>query len=227
MRPPTIDDVRGIWYFDALSDGDAAALANELIPRTYGPRELIAVEQEPSKGFYYLRKGSVRIFRTSADGREQSFRLATAGDTFGEVPVFDGGPNPATVEALERCEVLLVPTETFRRVVQEHPEVAMTLLNHFARRIRGFTELVGQLSLQTVQSRLARYLYQLAREEGTPTNEGIVVKRDLTVQDLASLVGSVREVVGRTLRTFQEDGIIEMRRKEIVVRDLRLLARLI
>lgn len=108
-----------------------------------------------------------------------------------------------------------------------YPEVAVALLGHFARRLRSFTELVEQISLQTVQQRIARYLYMTAREEGVETPDGLVIPRSITQQDLAALVGSVREVVSRTMRVMEEDGVVEIRRKEILVRDAAALRSLI
>jgi len=227
MPAVTADDVRRIPHLSSLSPEEAARLAPELVLRTYKAREFIAVEDEPCRGFFQLLEGRARLFRTGPEGREQIMRLLFPGDTFGEVPVFDGGGNPATVEALEECRVLLVPAATFRRVIETHPRVALDLLAHFAKRLRSFTELVEQISLQTVQQRVARYLYTTAREEGVRTPEGIVIQRTITQQDLASLVGSVREVVSRTLRLMEEDGLVEVRRKEILVRDLAGLGRLL
>jgi CRP/FNR family transcriptional regulator len=221
LRAPSLEDVRAMPYFGSLSDTAAARFAAELSAREYRAREYVAVEGDPAPGFFYLRKGKARIFRTGTDGREQTFRLAGPGDTFGEVPIFDGAPNPASVETLEAAEALTVPTEAFVRLIEQNPRVALEVLRHFATMLRSFTALVEQLSLQTVQSRLARYLYQLAREEGVRAPGGIVVPREITLQDLASLVGSVREVVSRTLKVMEEDGLVEVRRKEIVIRDLR------
>ena len=219
----SVEDVRAITYFEALADAAAERLAREAVTLSFGPRERVLVEGEPAAGFFYMRHGKARIFRTGADGREQSFRIVSSGDTFGEVPVFDAHPNPASVETLSDCEVVLIPTAALIDTIGRHPEVAVGLLVHFARRLRGFTELVEQISLQTVPSRIARYLYQVAREEGTPTDDGLVITRDITQQDLASLVGSVREVVSRSLKMMEDEGIIEVRRREVVIRDMKSL----
>lgn len=222
-KPPDSSDVRAIPYFAALDDREVQRLASEWSARSYGPRELLIVEGEPSVGFYLMRKGKARIFRTGPDGREQTFRLATTGQTFGEVPVFDRAANPASVETLESSEIVLIPSESMLRIVQTHPGVALPMLLHFARRLRAFTELVEQISLQTVHGRLARYLYQLAREEGIEREGSIIVPREITQQDLASVVGSVREVVSRTLKAMEDDGIVTVRRREIAIHDLGAL----
>lgn len=155
---PATDDIRAIPYFARLSDEDITHFAEHVVLRRVAARDFIIVEGDPSHGFFYLRSGKARIFRTGPDGREQSFRLVSPGDTFGEVPVFDRGPNPATVEALEASEVLFFPSSAVVELVEHHPEVALPLLIHFAKRLRSFTELVEQISLQTVPARIARYL---------------------------------------------------------------------
>ena len=222
-----VEDVRAISYFKALDEPSAARLAESMVCLRFGPRERVIVEGEAAPGFYFLRSGRARIYRTGADGREQSFRIVSAGDTFGEVPVFDAAPNPASVEALAECEVVLIPTSAVIDTIGRHPEVAVPLLVHFARRLRSFTELVEQISLQTVPSRIARYLYQVAREEGIQTDEGVVIARDITQQDLATLVGSVREVVSRSLKMLEDEGVILIRRREMVIVDIAALRELV
>jgi len=192
------DFVLAIPHLATLPYFEAERFGHELVVRQYAARECMAVEGEACGGFFVLVSGRARIFRSGADGREQILRLLGPGDTFNEVPVFDGGPNPATVEALDLSEAVLVPAIAFRLLVARYPEVAAALLRHFATRLRSFTELVEQISLQTVQQRIARYLYMTAREEGTATHDGVVVPRSITQQDIAALVGSVREVVSRT-----------------------------
>jgi CRP/FNR family transcriptional regulator len=214
-------------YFNSLTDEAAERLATEWAALSFGSREFVIVEGAQAAGFYLVRSGKARIFRTGIDGREQTFRIASAGDTFGEVPVFDRSSNPATVETLEPSEVIFIPSESFLRAVRSDPEVALPVLVHFAKRLRSFTELVEQISLQTVQARLARYLYLLAREEGVARDGAIVVGREITQQDLASLVGSVREVVSRTLKHMEEDGIVTVHRREIEIHDLAALRALV
>lgn len=225
MEPAALSDIRAIRYFDPLNDAEAEEFAGICGAREYHPREIVFTEGDDPPGFYFLRSGRARILRTGADGREQAFRLVLPPDTFGEVPMFDGLPSPATVETVERSVIVIIPREPFLALVRTKPEVALGLLRHFARRTRAFTELVGQIGLQTVHARLARYLYQLAREEGVETTGGLIVRREITVQDLASLLGSVREVVTRALQFLESEGIIEVRRREIVVRDLAALER--
>lgn len=227
MTQLTAEDVLRIPHLASLPAADADRVARELVVHSYEPRELVAIEGEPCPGFFQLRDGLARLFRTGPDGREQIMRLLHPGDTFGEVAVFDHGPTPATVETLQPSRVILVPSAVFRRLVDAHPAVAADLLGHFARRLRSFTELVEQISLQTVHQRVARYLFFAAREEGVVTPGGVVVPRTITLQDMAALVGSVREVVSRTLHALEQEGVLEVRRREILVRDMEELRKLL
>jgi len=227
MAALTPADVLAIPHLGALPAEEAARLARELVVRTWSAREVVIREGEPCTGFLVLRSGRARIFRAGPDGREQILRLLGPGETFNEVPLFDRGTNPSSVETLEASETVLVPAAVVHDLMARYPAVAELLLEHFARRLRSFTEFIEQLSLQTVQQRIARYLYFSAREEGVTTPEGVVVRRTITQQDLASLVGSVREVVSRTLKVMEDEGVVEVRRKEFVVRDLRTLRELL
>lgn len=221
--PAAVRAVNTISYFAGLREELRAQVADLLVVQDFPARTAVLREGEEAHGFYFLYRGKARIFRAGPEGREQTFRLVQPGETFGEVPVLDGGVNPATVETLEPSEVVLVPAKVLFSLAEQFPEIAFAMLRHVARRLRTFTELVEQMGQQTVRSRLSRYLYHLAREEGVATKEGVLVRRTLTQQDLASLVGSVREVVSRTLHAMEEDGIVEVRRKEILVRDLAAL----
>ncbi|GIW13976.1 MAG: transcriptional regulator [Tepidiforma sp.] len=218
-------DVLAIPHFASLGEREAETVAPLLREVRLGSRELLMAEGDECGGFYFVRSGSVRLFRTGADGRQQTLRVASAGETFGEVPIFDGGPNPASVEALEEAEVILVPTSVAMVLVERYPAVARALLKHLAVRLRAFNELVEQLSLQTVQQRLARYLYLEARERGRATERGVELERRLSGEDLATLLGSVREVVARTMKGLESAGVIEVERHRYIVRDLEGLRR--
>ncbi len=223
MDVQSIERIRGLPYLRDLTAEEFQAFATCIAVKAYAPRDVVMPAGEPPPGFFIVLKGKARIYRVGKDGREQTLRLVRAGDTFGEVPVFDDGPSPAWVEALEDSEYVLLPTAEFRDLISHEPRIALSLLRQFARRIRILTRQVEEMSLQTVESRLARYLFQLAQEEGEPDDRGIVVPRQLTQQDLATIVGSVREVVGRTMKTLEREGVIEIERDRVIIRDIERL----
>ncbi|MGD9935800.1 MAG: Crp/Fnr family transcriptional regulator [Dehalococcoidia bacterium] len=227
MPTATLADVRLVPYLASLSDEIASSFAGELPVVTYGSREIVLLQGAQVHGVYVVVAGRGRLFRTSSEGKEHTLRILSRGDTFAEVPVFDSGDSPATVEALDQMGLIVISRERLLELMRSHPDVAADVLQHFARRLRGFTEMIEQVSLQSVTARLARYLYQTARVEGTRSGDAIIVQREVTVHDLATIVGSVREVVTRYLKEFESQGILSISRREFVIHDMDSLEALI
>ncbi len=219
------DLLRRVSYFSGLSNGDLRWLAGAVSVNRHEGREVVIREGEACQGFYALLEGRARIYKTSRSGRQQVLAVLQPLDTFNEVPVFDGGPNPASVETLEPSTVVAVPRETALALIGRSPHAALTLLASFAGRLRGFAQLVESLAFDDVNRRLARFIAQLARSEGSGRPDGLAVARSLTVQDIAAMVGTVREVVTRGLAQLEREGLLRISRDEIVVLDLVALDR--
>ena len=219
------DQLRQIAYFRQLSPADRRWLEGAVHRHHYEGHETVIREGEPCEAFYVLLSGHARIFKTSRSGRQQVLALLQPGDTFNEVPVFDDGVNPASVETLDPSEILAVPTATARTLIGRSPHAALTLLASFASRLRGFTRLVEALAFDDVNRRLARFLAQLARMEGQPGAAGILISRALTVQEMAAMVGSVREVVTRALARLERERLLSVSRNAILIPDLAALDR--
>lgn len=217
--------LREVAYFRDLPADDLRWLAGAASVRRFAARELAVREGEPCAGLYALREGQARIFKSSRAGRQQALAIVQPGDTFNEVPVFDGGPNPASVETLRPSTMLVVPRETALALIGRSPHAALTLLAAFAGRLRSFAALVESLAFDDVTRRLARFVAQLARREGRTTPEGLLLRRSLTVQDIAAMVGSVREVVTRSLALLEGQGLIAVRPSEFIIPDLAALQR--
>lgn len=172
--------------------------------------EVVFREGEPAQGLYFVVEGLVKIARVSPEGREQVLTVVGPHQTFNDVPVFDGGPNPATVTALEPSVIGLVPTDVVGDLVREHGAVAEAMLRVFAARLRTLTALVADLTHLDVTGRVAKVLLTYHRASG-----GRALR--LTQQDLASMVGTTREVAARSLRTLEERGCIVRRGGEVEV----------
>jgi CRP-like cAMP-binding protein len=206
------DALRGIALFAGLSQGTLARLATVAVRRTYRPGEIILVEGEPCEAAYFLAEGFVRVYRLSPGGREQVLVRLGPGQAFNTVPPFRAqGVNHATVEALSRVVAYAVPAAEFRRAAAECPDLALAILRDFAERLHHLTNLVEDLSLRTVRGRLARFLLEQAQA-------GQVSHR-WTQEEIAASLGTVRDVVGRTLRAFADAGLIRMERHRIVLLD--------
>jgi len=218
--PAMLAEVR---YFQRLTLRDLRWLAERAEVREFAPRELIIREGDPCSGLFSLRRGRARIFKTSRTGRQQALAILQPGDTFNEVPVFDGGANPASVDALAPAQVIAVPRDAALALIARSPDAALALLAAFASRLRSFTALIESLAFDDVTRRLARFLAHSARTEGTSTATGMVVPRTLTVQDIAAIVGSVREVVTRALGQLEGQGLIIVHPDTFVVPDVAAL----
>jgi len=162
----------------------------------------------------------------SAGGREHILHTIKHGETFAEVPTFDNGLCPASAQAIEDSILLLIRRDDFEEVTHAYPEVAFGLLHHFAHWLRRFTVQLEELSLKDAGARLAGHLLRLAEEHGRLTAEGVVFDLDENQQQIASHIGTVREVVSRNLKKFQEAGVIRFKGRRMVILDLEELKRL-
>ncbi len=210
----SLDDfLRSVPYFSTLGPEEINRIAKETFERSFGKGEVLFLEGEHCSGLYVVKTGRIRIFKSSPEGREQVLLTAGAGTTFNDVPVFDGGPNPASASALEPSIVYVIPRETLLSLVADCP-VAKSIIELFAARLRHLTTVVENLSFRSVVSRLAKMLLDLAVAEG----ESSPVPR-LTQDEMATIVGSVRDVVGRALRALEKKNAIKIEGQRILVID--------
>lgn len=215
--PITAEELRSIPYLAALGPEPLAALLPKIRERRCKRGTLLFLEGDPCEGLYYVQAGRVKIYKTSAAGREQVLAALGPGETFNDVPVFDGGPNPASAQALEPSRLFVVPSAVMHALLRSEPDVASAVVRIFAARLRHLTLLVEDLSLHHVASRVARLLLRQL-EAGSPER--------LTQQEMAARVGTAREVVGRALRALEEAGAVELHHGHITVRDREALEHL-
>ena len=209
---PAADVLRHISLFASLSDDALARVASRAIRRTYASGEIVIFEGDPCQAAYFIAEGQVRVYRLSPGGREQVLARLGPGQSFNTVPPFQPrGVNHATVEALAELTLYAITCEDFRRLVGECGELALAILQDFADRLDHLTDLVEDLSLRTVRGRLARFLLERA-------DAGQVTRR-WTQEEIAAHLGTVRDMVGRTLRAFADAGLVRMERQRIILLD--------
>jgi CRP/FNR family cyclic AMP-dependent transcriptional regulator len=208
----TIETLRRIPLLAGLSDDALARVADAALARTYEPGETIIFEGDPCQAAYFIAEGQVRVYRLSPGGREQVLARLEPGQAFNTVPLFQSdGVNHATVEALTPVTVYEVSASDLWHLVGRRPDLALALLQDFADRLDHLTNLVEDLSLRTVRGRLARFLLEHADEGG--------VERRWTQDEIAAHLGTVRDMVGRTMRAFVDAGLVRMDRQRIVLLD--------
>jgi len=213
---PSIADVlKKTALFSALSDAELQSLATCTLIRSYASAESLFSEGTSCEGLYIVSKGRVRIFKTSPAGREQVLAIEGPGSSIAELPVFDGGPYPASVTAVEPSELLFIARKDFRALCVEYPEIALKVLEVAGARLRRLVGIIEELSFTTVRHRLAALLVRLARTEGAeftlPANN----------QELAAQIGTVRELVSRNLSRLQAEGLIAIDGRSIRILDLK------
>jgi CRP/FNR family transcriptional regulator len=194
--------------FGSLRPDQLTKLATLAHSRELARGEQLFLVGEKAAGLFVIVSGKIRAYRVNPQGREQTIHTEGPGATLAEVPVFDDGTYPATAVAEEPTVVLFVQKEDVHRFILEHPEVGLTALKLMAKRLRGHAELVDALALQQVGQRLARFLLAQCRDHGSRTDARWEVDLPLSNEELASRVGSVREVVSRALTRLERDGMI-------------------
>jgi CRP/FNR family transcriptional regulator len=217
----TAETLAQAGLFTGLSQAELGFLAQRAVPRKFSAGEIVFNEGDPCAGMYVVQSGSVRIFKTSPGGREQVLSIDGPGGSIAELPVFDGGNYPASVLAVEDATLLFISKQDFHALCMAHPEVALKVLRVVGARLRKLVGIIEELSFTTVRHRLAAFLSRMARQEGTKVSGGIEITLPASNQELASQIGTVRELVSRNLSRFQSEKFIQMDGRRIVVTDLK------
>jgi CRP/FNR family transcriptional regulator len=221
----TIALLHRVPVFSALSDEDLVRVAEVAVPRQFDGGEVVFREGDESNTCYVVRSGHARAIREHPDGRSITLAHFGPGDIFGELAMFDNESRSATVETLESTEAIAILGGDMRRLLREHPDIAVKLVAALGRRLRETNERLARQSFQTVQSRVAAVLAQLveaARAEGAGDGDVLITS---TQADLAQLAGSSRESASRFLAVLERAGIITQGRGKLVVHDPEALER--
>jgi CRP/FNR family transcriptional regulator len=160
-------------------------------------------------------------------GREQVLAVNVPGETVAELPVFDGGPFPASGSAIEETEIAFISRRDFQAYCLEHPEVSLKVLKVVGARLRRLVGIIEELSFTTIRQRLISVLIKLAQSEGRKTERGIEFQLPATHQELANQLGTVRELISRNLMRLQAEGLLDVDARQIVVKDMKGLTALL
>lgn len=212
-----------VSLFSGFNERELAFLQERVVSRKYVAGEVVFSEGEPCAGLYVVESGSIRIFKSSAGGREQVLSIEGPGSSVAELPVFDGGNYPASVVAIEDCVLLFVSKQDFQALCLAHPEVALKVLRVVGARLRRLVGIIEELSFTTVRHRLGAYLLRLAQAEGRKVAQGIEVTLPANNQELAAQIGTVRELVSRNLSRLQSEGVVSIDGRNLVIRDRKAL----
>jgi CRP-like cAMP-binding protein len=187
-------------------------IAPDVQERTFEPDEVVSLAGEPCRFVYLVVSGLIRTHRLSTEGREYVLEYTRAGEALGLVAALDGSTNLATAKALTPTTTYLISCALLREIVRDHPSVATAALVQLSARVRHLSDTVEDLALHTVRARLARFL--LSRRETAAQ-----LAKHWTQEEIAVHIGTVRDVVGRTLRSFARLGYVRRERGRLVIVD--------
>ncbi len=201
--------------FSGLTQSQLEDISKIIVKRNFNKGETIFSDGDDGDGFYFILSGKVKIYKISAEGKEQILHIFGPGEPFGEVPVFSGQSFPANAQAIAKTKVLFFPRKAFVKLIADHPSFAMNMLAVLSMRLRQFTIQIESLSLKEVPARLAAYLIYLSKEQNNQTS--LVLK--ISKGQLASLLGTIPETLSRIFSKMANDGLIKVNGKNIKILD--------
>jgi CRP-like cAMP-binding protein len=193
--------------FSRLSGSSLEAVARRSVLRSLTRDTVLFRKDEPCRGLHVVVEGTVRVYRSSRDGREQVLHTQGPGQALAEVPLFDQGPYPANARALEDSRVLFLPLQDFQWLYSNHPEIADAVIHELGRRLRRMVRLVEKISLKDVPARVAMTLLEYAEAAGR-AGDGTEFILPRTQDQLAAELATTRESIARALSRLRRDGII-------------------
>ena len=211
--PQTEDLLRSVPYFSGLKEEILQAVSRVSVRRRYTPGQIIQIEGQPSPGLYIIASGFVKVIKINQDGREQILNVLGPGDIFNVISIFTAQKNPASIEAMEEVVVQYIPRETFLDLFKKHSSLALAVVQALTQRMQDLVKLVEDISLRTVESRLAHKIL-------TESVNGVLHRQPWATQgEMAAHLGTVTDVLNRALRDLSERGLIKVDRKTIRILD--------
>ena len=209
--------LRQVALFDCLGDPEIEALAALTFSRTFDKGQLIILAEETGDTLFIIRGGQVKVSLIHEDGKEFILSLLGQGEVFGELSLLDDRPRSANVTAMVETELLMLRRSDFLDLVRRVPQIAVSLLEELASRLRRTDDQVEGLALLDVHHRVAKTLLRMAEDGGHTSPEGILVRRRPTHQQLANMSGTTRETVTRALKQLQDEGYIRISGRQILI----------
>jgi CRP-like cAMP-binding protein len=215
--------LKRVPIFSGLSEQEFAFLAQRLVQRKFHAGEFIFSEGDACAGLYVVQAGNVRIFKSSASGREQVLTIDGPGNSIAELPVFDGGNYPASAQAIIDCSLFFFSRQDFQALCLQYPQVALKILRVVGARLRRLVDIIEELSFTTVRHRLIALLVRLGKGEGARNGDAITVTLPMNNSELAAQIGTVRELVSRNLSRLQAEGLVVVDNRKLEIPSLKRL----
>jgi len=206
-------------FFNSLKEEELRCILPYLQEKKFRKNQVIFHEGEPGRYLYLVRTGQVKVYKLSEEGKEKILRIFGPGDFFAELPLLDGGNYPASAEVLSTATLLSLSRENFLSIISQYPSITGKIYEIVGNRLRHFTTMVTDLTLKDASRRLAGFLLEKAAEQVHLSQDQVRFPLELTHQEIASLIGTARETVSRSLKQLQSEGIIEIKDRYVTVLD--------
>lgn len=211
--------LKNLPLFGDLDDEELVEIWNHVQTRSYKKGNIILFEEDPGDSLFIIKEGKVKITRLSEEGREVILSILGEGEFFGEMSILDGESRSANVIALADSEVFVLKREEFINILTSNPQIAITLLEELAARIRKSDQQIEYLSLADAENRVAMTLLRLAEESGTFKMGQVTIEELPMQQDMANMSGTSRETISRMLSEFTEKEYIDRKGKKLIILD--------
>lgn len=212
-----VEFIKSNPYFSGLSPDEVDSLKGLIFETAAERGKFILLESEPADALYFVISGVVKVFKTSTDGREQILQIVRPGESFNDTPIFDSGLNPASAQAMGPVVLYGIKNSDMGIILRSHPQVALNVIRVLSQKLRHLVSLVEDLSFKHVTARLAKILLEYAGDGVGPT------KPRLTQQEMAAMAGTAREMIGRSLKELEDEGIIRLEHHRIMITDKEAL----
>ena len=213
--------------FTGLPSSEMKALASRAVRKKFSKSEILFTEGEPAHGLYIVESGSIKIFKVASSGREQVLHVEAAGNSVAEIPLFDGGPYPASGAALEDSTLLFIDRKSFESLCLSHPQIALSVIRVIGGRLRKLTRLLEEISLKDVGHRLAWWLLERAQDCQKVNADSVEFPLELSHGDIGTRIGTVREVVTRAFSRLENEGLVQASGRILKIPSLKKLKALL
>jgi CRP/FNR family transcriptional regulator len=211
-----VESLKSVPYFSGLNESVLSSISRHIFEKKVERGEILIFEGEPAEVLYFVVAGVVKVFKTSADGKEQIFRIIRPGESFNDVPVLSGGVNLVSAGAMGAVVLHGIKKKDLEKVIKEYPQVSLNVIQVLSRRVQELVAMVEDFSFRHVTGRVAKILLEYA---GDGTGE----RPRLTQQEMAAMIGTAREMVGRSLKNLEGEGAIRMERNRIIITNQKAL----
>lgn len=218
-----------LWYlkqcdiFHSLKKEDMEKVQSISVDKTVPKKQIIYSSEDKSEVMFILKKGRVRIFKLSADGKMMTLAILQDGDVFGAMSMIKGGTSGAYAETLQDSYICSIQQKDFHNVIKEIPELALRLIETINQKLKEAEDRIEDLVFRGVPGRIASTLLKLAEQFGKSQEHGTEIALKITHQELADMVGATRETVTVVLNDFKNDRTISISDKHITILDERAL----